>query len=840
MSALLRANIGFLLRHPWQLALSLLGVGIGVAVIVAIDLANASAKQSFLLSMDAISGAATHQLIGGPAGIDEQFYVTLRVEHGLQGIAPVVEGSVSVGEHELQVLGIDPLAERQLRDFTHQVDAVATSGANRNLFRDLLSVPGAVLMSASTANLLQLQPGDHFELLAGGRRFPAHLLGTFKADSAAGLDNLISTDIATAQEWLQRPGRLSRIDVRLDPDDPATLQQLQQWLPADTRLLSAAGRTRSTAEMSAAFMINLHAMSLLALLVGVFLIYNAVSFSVLQRRPLIGVLRALGVTRGQILALILAEATIIGLLATVCGLFAGAWLGEQLLQLVTRSINDFYYRVAVTEVAIQVSTLAKGAAAGFGATLLAALLPALEAASYPPRLTLARSTLEQQARRLVPLLAAGGVGAMLAAGAVVLLSQRSLGAGIAAVLLLVLGFALCIPLLVQRSSALLAPLAARLGGVWARLALAGIGANLSRTGVATVALAVAVSASVGVSVMVHSFRGSVDRWLLQTLQADIYLGVRGGGLAPQLIEEIAGLDAVEAISSSRRVRLETERGQLQIQVLDMAPGSYAGTVLLDADPAAVWADFEQQDMLLVSEPFAWRQQLAAGDRLRLPTAAGEMAFRVAATYQSYRVDAGTVLMSRATYSRHFDDPLIDSIGLYLRANSDPQLITEKLQAISGGRQQLLINSNQAIRTQSLQVFDRTFIITDILYWLALGVAVIGIFSALLALQLERAREFGVLRALGMTPAQLGRMISLQSASIGLLAGLAALPLGLVMAYVLIEVINRRAFGWHIQFSLAPQLLLSALALALLAALLAGLYPAWRAARSQPATAMREE
>ena len=161
-------------------------------------------------------------------------------------------------------------------------------------------------------------------------------------------------------------------------------------------------------EMSTAFMTNLSAMSLLALLVGLFLIYNSVSFAVLQRRGLIGVLRALGVTRGQTFRLILGEGMVLGLLGAVAGVLLGIWLGEHLLGLVSRSINDLYFRVTVTDVSVSPLTLGKGLAAGLGATLLSAVIPAIEAASYPPQLALARSVIERRGRNMVPAIAVGG------------------------------------------------------------------------------------------------------------------------------------------------------------------------------------------------------------------------------------------------------------------------------------------------------------------------------------------------------------------------------------------------------------------------------------------------
>ena len=275
------------------------------------------------------------------------------------------------------------------------------------------------------------------------------------------------------------------------------------------------------------------------------------------------------------------------------------------------------------------------------------------------------------------------------------------------------------------------------------------------------------------------------------------------------------------------------------EVAEGLPSLLFGIVLADRKNKAA-RFLEEQGAVLVSEPYAYRNNVARGDTIELVTRYGEQGFPVAAVYQSYDVNASAVLMSRSTYDQFWDDPNVDSIGLYLSAGVKAGEVMQQLKAIGQAGQPIVVRSNREIRDLSLQVFDRTFVITDVLYWLATGVALIGILGAMLALQLERAREFAVLRALGMTPAQLGGMVTTQSAAIGLLSGLAAVPLGLLMAWVLIEVINRRAFGWRMDILIAPDVLLAAVLFAVGAALLAGIYPAYRAASSRPALAMREE
>ena len=840
-----RASFAHLLRHPWQLVLAIVGIAVGVGVIVAVDLANSSARKAFLLSMDAITGDATHQIIGGPRGVPESVYSDLRVRHGIRAMAPVVEGTVFINDARLTLLGIDLFAEQNIRSysFTTQNDSGEPSGSTEALFGQFISTPGTVVMSGSTMTDLGLKVGQTFELAAAGRTVEASMIARIAEIDSGSLERVLIADIATAQEWLNRPGWLSRVDVRMVEDERA-VADLREVLPAGTRLLTAAGRTRATADMSSAFMTNLTAMSLLALLVGIFLIFNSVNFSVLQRRNLVGVLRAIGLTGRQLMTILLSEAVLIGLVSAVLGIALGIVLGEALLDLVSRTINDLYFRVTVTTVQVESISILKGLAAGVGAALLAAALPAWEAISWPPRLAMTRSVLERRARLSVPFLTFAGVGVMALALLLIVVSATDLTAGLAAVLLLILGFGLLIPVFVRFVTNKVIPLAARLGGISAKMAVAGITDGLSRTAVAVVALTVAVSATVGVSVMVDSFRDSVNRWLQQTLQADLYAGNQSGPMAPDLVETLRRIEGIEAVSTNRRASVETAEGRTQLRVIEMAPGSYAGTEILDADPGLVWPEWETEDVVLVSEPYAFQNRVNRGDIISLPTDRGDRRFEIAATFQSYDVNASAVLMSRSVYARHFDDPLVDSVGLYLRKDVDPDEVIENVgmagRSSENPDNRLRVISNADIRTLSLRIFDRTFVITDVLYWLALGVAFIGILSAMLALQLERTRELATLRALGMTPRQVGGMIVTQTGVIGLISGLAAIPMGIVMAVVLIRVINRRAFGWQIDISIAPDILAVAVGFAIVASVLAGLYPAWRAGRNQPAIAMREE
>ena len=231
---LYRASFGYLLRHPWQLALALLGICVGVAVIVAVDLANESARRAFALSMDTINGEATHQIIAGPRGIDEALYTQLRVEAGTRNIAPIVEGYAQIGHTTLRVLGVDIFAEREFRTYTIPDSVVE----DHESYRRLLTDPGAFLMSPRTAASLGLAKGTELQISIAGNDFPAVLVGLLKGSDSdtLGLGGLVIVDIAVAQNWLNMLGRLTRIDVRLsEADSDAVADEIRRFLPAPRR-----------------------------------------------------------------------------------------------------------------------------------------------------------------------------------------------------------------------------------------------------------------------------------------------------------------------------------------------------------------------------------------------------------------------------------------------------------------------------------------------------------------------------------------------------------------------------------------------------------------------------
>ena len=826
---LLRAGLRDLLRHRWQALLALSGIALGVAVVLAVDLANSGARAAFELSARQLQGAATHRLVVPGADLPEVVYIELTRQTGAPPMAPVVNGWVGIDGQtgRYQLVGFDLFAEAPFRS---QLASVALGAG---LVSDWLTQPDALVINATTADQLGLSEDDSLQVIYRERKTPLSVLHIdAQPDRAA--DNLLLLDIATAQVILGMQGYLSHVDLILNAEGE---HWIRQRIPPQVQLQTVAKQAEGVTRLSAAFELNLTAMSLLAMLVGMFLIFNAMSFSIVQRRKLFGRLRAIGVTQQELFRLILFEAVIVAMVGTLLGLLLGIWLGQGLTRLVAATVSELYYSVSVTALHLDVRAVLLATGLGIGATLLATFSPAWQASRTPPLTTLSRAALEQSARRGVILWALIGL-VLLSAGLLLALAlPGGVLMGFAGLFGLVLGAAMMTPLIIG----LLHRLLARIGlpGIW-HMGVRDLDRHLSRLGVAVAALMVALSASVGVGIMVDSMRGSVNTWLSDLLSADLYVAAKGfaeGAHLPETaLPEIAQLDTVADISRYRGRRLTLDGRRVELISAHLATPSRQGFTLLDATVDA-WKLFDAGGVL-VSEPLAYRLALVPGDPLQLPTPAGPWTVQVAAVFRDYASEHGRIFVDEASYRQHWPDRDEDTLALFAR-HGDIDALRRAVSEVAAS-QSLVLTPAVTILDESMAVFDRTFRVTEVLRAVSLVVAVVGVLSALMALQLERGKEYAVLRALGLTRSQIAGLIGGESLLMGLLAAALALPTGGLMAWVLIQSVQRRAFGWTMPFDPDPVLLIQTMAVGLLAAGLAAVYPAWRSAHRDPAPQLRED
>ncbi len=655
---LARASVRNLLRHPWQSALSIIGVAIGVAVVVAIDLANDSARRAFNLSNQLVSGRATHHIVGGPTGLDEGLYRRLRLEQGLRSIWPVVEGTLRLPDHgdaKFRIIGLDLLAQSSLEmnyRFTPNV------GPGR-----LIAEQNAVLLLGDSLRRLGLEVPAYLRTRGNAQTHVLRAIAAIEPDSAIegqALRTAMVTDISTAQVVTGNIGRLSRIELELR--DPAAVESVRSSLPPQADMISSAARNNARRQMTRAFEINLTAMSLLALVVAMFLIYSTTTLSVLQRKQQMATFRTLGLGNRQLFAWVALEAASLGALGVLGGIALGLGLSRELLAMVAQTINDLYFSLEITRVSVEGFTLVKGAALGLGATVAASLAPAFEASRVPPQITYVRSAQESRARGSVRTLALASVAPGIAATAMLLSPIRDLYMGFAGLFFTIFAFALLAPALLLFIVKTTQPLLSRALGLVGVMAGRAVWANLSRVRVTVAALSIAVSATVGVGIMISSFRSTVEHWLENYLRADIFVssvtspGSRG--VDPALIRRVAAMPGVATITTARWAKIEDARGGTQLLVLDTNPQAFRRFQLKHGDADGAWPRFRSSDTVIVSEPYAYRHDLGVGDVLRLRTDRGSHAFFIAGVYYDYGSDRGVVAMHRSTYLRHWSDAAI--------------------------------------------------------------------------------------------------------------------------------------------------------------------------------------
>ncbi len=601
---------------------------------------------------------------------------------------------------------------------------------------------------------------------------------------------------------------------------------LLQRLPEGLELIDSDQRRDSAANLTAGMRANLTAMSLLSLAVGLFVIYSVLAFLLVQRRRTIGMMRAVGVTEGRVQGLLASETLVLAGLGALGGLVLGTLMASGLLELVRQPVAELYRMVA--SAGIRPTPLLY-----FSIWIIAVIMALLsvlgvlrEAQRIPPG-QLARTVHENRAGtariwRWLPWL-------LLALGLLLILATTSLPPVLVGLFVMLSGCALLAPAIGMQLL--------RLGAALGRRRLVGRAIKMllssrQRLAPAVSALSLALALSAGVGMMVLGFRATVDDWVARLINADTYLTLSQGQLDSSSMARIQDWPEVEMLTSSRQLSLDD--GSMVVGY-DLNPIAWTGFEWLDGDGMAQKDRVEAGEAVMVTEPLARRDNLSAGDTLELNTPSGTVSFEVAAVYRDYSTDRGMVAMIGSRFRELWDDDLRDSIGMYLEPGTDHAVLEDRVaELFPSGR----LTTRESVREQTLQVFDRTFRISWALAILVGMIAAIALISALLALGLERGREYATLRALGLSRGGLAGVVLTQTTSLAAIAVIMAIPFSLLIHAVLSLAVQPRAFGWSLELTFPLEPLAVLVPLALLIGALAGAYPAWKIVQRDPAPLLR--
>ena len=845
LALLYRLILRPLFREPGRALVILFAVALGDAAVVAIDLAGDAAAGSFHSSMETLAGKDDFEVTAA-GGLPETIVARLaRLPYALR-LSPRIEDHAMVAgigqtvSQTVPLIGVDVVAEANNAG-TIIGDATAGEGVEH------INDPDAVWVTRGLGKAV----GDSIQLLVNDHARQYVVRGLIPNSAQMGTDAILM-DIGAAQLATGKSGRVDRILIKAPDANNVDLWQskLQQALPAGVLLNAQGTETAANRRMLAAFRWNLRMLSGIALLVGAFLIYNAVSVSVVRRRGDIGIMRALGASRAAVIVAFLFEAAVIGIVGSLAALPLGRVLAAGAVGMLSTTVNALYVSSRPGAMTLSAGSVILALVAGIGVAVGSASAPAREASMVPPTEAMARGRREFEVRvdrkrdAVIALVLA--VLGTLAAQAPAIGGKPLLG--YLSALLFVGAAAFLAPLVVYRATSAGSIALRRLLGVEALLASRSLGGSLRRTSVLVAALATAIAMMTSVGIMVGSFRQTVLTWLDSELPADLYLapaGAMGGDLhptiAPEVADRIAETPGVESVNRLRAYEIQYQG--LPASLAGASQGPHAprqNLTFLSRRPGAdILRELAAGNNAVVSEPFANKHNVKAGDAITLPLGEQRVSFRVIDIFYDYGHEAGYIVLDWGTLRRYLPDSAPTNLAVYLAPGADLKRTRAAIQKTIANKS-LMMLSNGEIRQQAIRVFDQTFAITYAVEAISILVAIGGVAGALISIVIDRRREFGVLRYLGGTSAQIRKLILVEAGLIGILANVLGVLLGYVLSLVLVYVINKQSFGWTIQFHWPVAVLLGSLSVVYVATVLAGLFPARLAVRLDPMEVVHEE
>ncbi len=816
-------------RDPLRTALTILAVALGVAVVVAIDLAGDAATGSFRSSLESLAGK-TDLEISANGGIAEQWIGRLASLPIDARFSPMMDAQIAVpGAGSIPLYGLDFVAAAP-------GNSARPGGAQPE---------GNAVISRPLANRLGVHAGQSITAQIAGHSRELRFAQLIEAPT-----DFVAVDIADAQQLLGRFGTLDRIDVAVAPSEDFALAEkaIRAALPTGYLIQKPGARSDENQRMLRAFRWNLRVLSYISLVVGAFLIYNTISISVVRRRAEIGCLRAIGASRGTIFTVFLTEALLFGVAGGAAGVALGRFLAGAIVNLIASTVTALFTTSRPGALELTAGEAALGIAAGALAALVSAFAPAREATRVHPTEAMSRGSHEHHARlhwRRALVWAAVLAALAVAASQAAPWNHFPLG-GYAAAFLAIGAVALATPAFVLAANRATRGLFRK--NAEAMLAARSLTGSLSRTSVVAAALATAIAMMASVGIMVGSFRETVALWLDVQLRADIYVRLAAPAAAglypplppqvPALLASAPGVAAVDLFHGIE-LRFRGERTTLGAGEADIVRRFGRLRFLHGQDRDSILRSLPNQDRAIVSEPFANRFGLRAGDRIDLPIGANTAALTIAGVYYDYSSSQGLIVIDNSTLRKYLVGQPATNAAVYLAPRASPEAALREIRQRVEGLG-VLVAPNADLRRASLEIFDRTFAITWALEAVAIAVAMLGAANALLAVVLDRRRELGMLRYLGASASQIRRMVLTEAALLGLLASAAGVALGFTLSLLLVFVVNKQSFGWTIQFHPPGALLAAALLLVWCVTVLAGLYPARVAARLNPLEAIRDE
>lgn len=827
-------------QHKLRTVLTLLGIALGVAVFFAVRTANLTLVSSLTVTIEKLAGKATLQIVAGETGFPESVWDVVRDTPGVKLAEPVIEvvgNTAFADEGNLLIIGVDMLGDGELREY--QFDESQSEIGDPLV---TLAQPDSILVSRGFAEKHKLQEGDKLPLYTSQGKKEFTIRGVFKP---AGVGEVFGgqvavMDVFNAQFVFNRGRNFDRIDLMNEPGVPAETvkQRLREKLPAGIEVTEPSSRGQGIENAISAMKIGFTVASFIALLVGVFIIFNTFSISVSQRWKEIGILRALGVERRNVQRMFLDEAVVMGLLGSAIGIVLGYYLAigaERLMSEVAASIFGFIstrqppvfrWDYALTSFAI-----------GVVVSVIAALLPARAAARLNPILALHNIETRQREALLGRVRLFIGFALVLTGLGLIRFAPLRVGlsAQFAYELLMLFGLILLLPKLSEWMARALRPLMDRLFGSEGVLAVDSMIQAPRRTSATVGALMIGLMFVFSIGAYVQSYQRTVSGWMDRMINADILIATsemarsRTWHFSEELSQKVAAIPGISRIENARIIFVPYADDSIALVSLEM-DGWFARVrdVVEGSDEQTARAAMIKGEGVLVARNFASRYQMGVGDHLKLSTPTGDFDRPIAGVIEDYTSEKGSVFMDRALYKQYWQDQAVDIIEVNLKPETDRAAVKNEIQRAIKGEQRAFIYTNDEYKRYVMDLINGFFVLNYMQMFVAIFIAALGIINTLIISVAERKRELGVIRAIGGLRRQIRRMILLEAVAIAIIGVLTGALAGMLNTYFLVRTAAIMIGGYTIPFYFSVPLVLLALPVVLVIALCAAWWPARKA------------
>ncbi|WP_166299702.1 ABC transporter permease [Bradyrhizobium sp. 2S1] len=797
-------------RHPMQLATLLIGLISATALWSGVQALNQQARIAYDRAAATFGGSRTAMLVArDSATFPQKLFVDLR-RAGWR-VSPMLEGRVQIDGRSFRLLGVEPV--------TLPSEVGNAPAIGRGNLQSFVTPPGEMLVAPETLRDLGLKEGERPQ--ANGTSLPPLRV---QAELAPGA---LVVDIGIAQDILKMPGQVSRLLVGKAKAPHGTLESVT----GDKLRLVEPSAESDLERLTDSFHLNLTAFGLLSFFVGLFIVNSAIGLAFEQRLPMLRTLRACGVSARMLNTVLVIELVSLALIAGLIGLVCGYFIAAALLPDVAASLRGLYGAQIPGELSLKPVWWFAGIAISiFGA--LAAAAASLAKAVRMPVLATAQPQAWQQAQRRWLMLQSAAALAVFAVAAGLIQFGDSLIAGFAVLAALMLGAALILPMVLQIALAFGQRSARAPVSIWF---WADSRQQLSGLSLALMALLLALAVNVGVGTMVESFSRTFLVWLDGRLAADVYISAASYTQAKEIRAWLHDRPEVEAILPGGRA--DTQLGGAPIEVLGLPDHTtYRDNWPLLDSTANAWVRLRPGDTCLVSEQLSRRMKLGLGNHISVPAPGGAWPLEIVGIYADYGNPKGQIAVNYAALTRRFPQTPMTRMGLRVAPDRIAPLITALQEKF--GLDDRNVADQATMKRESKRVFNRTFSVTAALNAFTLGVAGIALLTSLLTLANSRLPQLAPLWAIGLTRRRLAALELLKTMAVALITALFALPLGLLVAWCLLAIVNVKAFGWRLPFQIFPLQLIELLAVAMAAALCAAALPVARLARMQPASLIR--